>query len=372
MEKKRLLFIDLLRGWALLVMIEVHVFNAMLQPTIRASGWWSILNFINGLVAPSFLFISGFAFMIASQRKLNDFKKFKFDFWRQIGRIFLIWGVGYSLHIPFLSLQKIKAEATPELMRQFYAVDVLQCIVFGLLMMFLLRLIIKKEKIYNIIISSLAFVFAGVAPFVDKIDFTQWMPLPIADYFNSVHGSLFPLFPWLGFMLAGGVMSSIYMKVKNENREEKFLKKYLWGGVAATVIGIVVLTIDPIPNLKPHPSFFLERLGIVVLLLIGLRYYEKWRNTHKSFVLDVGRESLLVYWLHLQVIYRKIWNGRSLEEIINNHLNVLEAFSATILLAILMIVTAIIWGKFKKIFKKEAQVVVVSTVLIVILWLLVK
>jgi uncharacterized membrane protein len=372
MDKKRLLFIDLHRGWALLIMIEVHVFNAMLQPTIKTLGWWYILNFINGLVAPSFLFISGFAFMIASKRKLNDFKKYKFDFWRQIGRILLIWGAGYSLHIPFLSIQRIQREATPQQMFDFYAVDVLQCIAFGLLLMFLLRLIINKGNIYNIVILILAVFSTVVAPLIDKIDFTQWMPLPIANYINSVHGSLFPLFPWLGFILAGGVISSVYTKMKDGNNEDKFLIQFLWGGVAATVLGIMVLTIDPLPGFKPHPFFFLERLGIIVLIMIGFRYYEMWRNTQKSIVLDVGRESLLVYWLHLQVIFRKAWNDKSLENIIDQKFNVLEAAIATILLALLMIIVAIVWGAFKKRYKKASQVIVVSIVIIVFLWLFFK
>jgi len=33
--KNRLAFIDLLRGWALIVMIEVHVFNAFIMPALK-------------------------------------------------------------------------------------------------------------------------------------------------------------------------------------------------------------------------------------------------------------------------------------------------------------------------------------------------
>jgi len=33
--KNRLAFIDLLRGWALLVMIEVHVFNTFILPVLK-------------------------------------------------------------------------------------------------------------------------------------------------------------------------------------------------------------------------------------------------------------------------------------------------------------------------------------------------
>jgi uncharacterized membrane protein len=366
LKNKRLLFIDLLRGWALLVMIEVHVFNAFLKPEIKLQSWFGYLNFINGLVAPSFLFISGFAFMIASQRKLEDFRKFGYAFWRQIGRILLIWGVGYSLHIPFLSLHKMQTRVIDEMWRQFFAVDVLQCIAFGLLLMFVIRLLIKSDKIYNIIIVILGIISAVVAPFIEHIDFSLFLSKPVAAYLNSFNGSLFPLFPWLGFMLAGGIASSLYAKAKEGNYEEKYLKQVMYGSFIVLVISYILLYVPAIGDFKPSPVFFLERLAIVLLLMIGLRYYELRRKTEKSFVLDVGRESLLIYWLHLQVIYRKFWDDKSMENIVNFSMNVLEAIGSTLLLAFLMVITAKIWGAFKKRYQKISQYIVTAVVVGVI------
>jgi uncharacterized membrane protein len=56
--KKRIEFIDLLRGWAVIVMIQTHVFNATFIPRLTESGFFQALRFIDGLVAPSFLFAS--------------------------------------------------------------------------------------------------------------------------------------------------------------------------------------------------------------------------------------------------------------------------------------------------------------------------
>src|SRR5208337_2479961 len=103
MAKSRLSFVDLMRGLAMLVMIEVHIVNSIMNNALRSSGWFQYVNFINGLVAPVFIFISGFAFMLASQVKLEAFRQFKYDFWKQLGRIILIWFTGYMLHIPYLS-----------------------------------------------------------------------------------------------------------------------------------------------------------------------------------------------------------------------------------------------------------------------------
>ena len=86
----RLLFLDWLRAWALLVMIETHVFNAFLANSLRQSGWFQALNFINGLVAPSFLFVSGFVFLVAAQKRVEELRSFGKPLRKQLGRIGMV------------------------------------------------------------------------------------------------------------------------------------------------------------------------------------------------------------------------------------------------------------------------------------------
>jgi hypothetical protein len=64
--------------------------------------------------------------------------------------------------------------------------------------------------------------------------------------------------------------------------------------------------------IRANPVFFASRLGIVLLLLTACWYYAERRKTERSFVLDVSKESLLVYTAHLLVIYGRFWNGSSL------------------------------------------------------------
>ncbi len=148
-SKSRLAFIDLLRGWALLVMIEVHVFNAFILPEMKMTSWFHALNFVNGLVAPSFTCISGFVFLLASQKKLESFRTYGSAFWKQLGRIGLIWIVGYFLHLPFFSFHRMMTETTEAGWLSFYQSDVLHCIAFGLLILFLFRLLIRNNRIYQ-------------------------------------------------------------------------------------------------------------------------------------------------------------------------------------------------------------------------------
>ncbi|MDH7604770.1 MAG: heparan-alpha-glucosaminide N-acetyltransferase domain-containing protein [Melioribacter sp.] len=75
-QTNRALFIDLLKGIALLIMIEVHVVNAFLLPEIKSQSWFEILNYINGLVAPAFTFTSGMVFVLSLQKGLDELRRF--------------------------------------------------------------------------------------------------------------------------------------------------------------------------------------------------------------------------------------------------------------------------------------------------------
>jgi len=349
----RLAFIDLLRGWALLVMIEVHVFNAFILPYDKTTLWFHALNFINGLVAPSFVFISGFVFLLASQKKLEAFRTFGFAFWKQLGRIGLIWLVGYSLHLPFFSFRRAIAEATEAQWLSFYQSDVLHCIAFGLLVLFLLRLLIRSDRIYRtfLVISGLLVVLATM--FFWDIDFNASLPAPLAAYLNGKHYSLFPLFPWMAFMLFGGYFASGYIRAREQQKEKDFI---LWFALLGVILLVICSIEGQLPvhlhigsdSISADPFFFFLRLGIVMLLLTACWFYADYRKTERSFVLDVGRESLMVYAAHLLVIYGRFWNEHSLWFYYSETFELWKCVAGTVVLIIAMISTAMMWGWLKR------------------------
>ncbi len=352
-SKSRLAFIDLLRGWAVLVMIEVHVFNAFLLPEIRTTAWFSVLNFVNGWVAPSFIFISGFVFLLASQKKLESFRTYGVAFWKQLSRIGLILLVGYFLHLPFFSLRRILTDTDQSGWFRFYQSDVLHCIAIGLLILFLLRLAIKNTRIYRnvLLISGMAVVL--LSPLMWSIDFTTIVPTPMAAYLNGRHVSLFPLFPWLGFMLFGGFFAAGYIDAREAGNEKSYILKFALIGSLLLSISVVVREL-PIhaylgsSDVRTDSFFFAERLGIVMLLLAICWFYAAWRKTEKSLVLDAGRESLMVYAAHLLVIFGQYWNNHSLYFYYGKSNGALSCAVATLALAVIMVVAAKLWGWLKR------------------------
>ncbi len=341
---------DLLRGWALIIMIEVHIFNAFLNPALKDSGWFLILNFINGLVAPAFLFVSGFAFIISTERRIDDLRKFGKYFWSKLSRIGLIFLAGYSLHLPFFSFSRIINHSAYSHLITWFNVDILQCIAAGLLLLLILRLLIKNEFIFYSVLIFLAIFISLISPVFWKINFEKFLPLFFANYLNPTQGSYFPLFPWLFFLLSGAVYSKYYISSRSNDRERDFIKKLGLYSLIPIFLGHLFLSgllNSPIFIIRPNPLFTFQRLGYILLITSFFWYFAERKQTKRSFVLDVSRESLLIYWLHLEVIYSKIWDGKSLEEIIGPDFTVIECLGATLLLLILMIVVAKFWGWFK-------------------------
>ena len=145
-------------------MIEVHIFNAFLIPDLKQTGWFDALTFINGLVAPAFLFVSGFAFQVSSGSKLQEMRRLTLPFWKKVSRIISFILIGYALHLPYYSLSKVLNRSTPAQLQGFFAVDVLQCIGVGLLILFAIRLLIHSDKIYHYSLIGLTILVMILSP----------------------------------------------------------------------------------------------------------------------------------------------------------------------------------------------------------------
>jgi uncharacterized membrane protein len=347
--KSRALFIDLLRALALLVMIEVHVFNELLQPGLKQGAWFTALNFINGLVAPSFLFVSGLVFVLSLQKGLDELRTFGSLFWKKMSRIGIILLAAYSLHIPYFSLKKIIVNWSPAIEKQLFIVDVLQCIGIGLLILMFARIFIKSEKNYYIFIAVALALVLILSPIFWNIDFNTFLPIGLASYFNPSNGSLFPVFPWFNFLFAGALTSKFYIYYKEKNLEKDFARRLLLIGLGFFAAGWILLDVLELQGtvVKPHPIFFMQRLGVVLFLLGACWFYVNRKENYKSFMLDVSRESLLVYWFHLQVIFRKLLFGKSLIDMYGGQLDILGCTVVTILICVLMIFFAKGWGWLK-------------------------
>jgi uncharacterized membrane protein len=375
----RVNFIDLLRGWAVVVMIETHVMNATLSQTV-ASGWlFPYITFVNGLVAPSFLFASGLAFAVTTRRKLADYLSPGPPLLRQFGRLSVILFIGYMLHVPVFSLGKILSGDIPEHWQSFFQVDILQCIAVTLLGLQTLLLLLRSERLLYGAALLLALAVVAFTPWAWSIDFNNILPLWLAAYMNGIHYSLFPLFPWAAFLLAGAVAGYAYLRTgdgmqsgREQESVQKFVRTLPWVGGSAILFSMIIAPFADV-LFPPHnywrsgPSFFFLRFGLVVLLCALLVYYDRIRTPSRFPVITMfGKESLLVYVLHLLIIYGN-FGPFNLRRAIDHSFGYAAGLLTTFLLLLAMFAAAFFWNRTKRESPRLQRVLSIATLLLVIL-----
>lgn len=348
-------------------MIETHVLNGMLNPVYTHSPAFKVLNFINGLVAPAFLFASGMAFAIATRRKLADYLSLRPPLFRQFGRLALLLIIGYGLHIPKFEYHHLRYDVGEAAWRSFAQVDVLQCIAVSLLILQLLLLMLRTERrVYAaavILLTGIVFT----TPLIWGIDFWNLLPIPPAEYFNGLHASLFPLFPWAAFVLAGALSGYFYLESSGAATRSSAplpghppgpagarasMTRFVWFGIAMAAASFMI---EPLASVlypvydywRMSPSFTMLRTGLVMLVLASLYFYERARGFSPSSLLALaGRESLLVYTVHLMIIYGN-FNGPHLVDRIAFRFGFPEVFALSTLLIALMVLLALVWNLIK-------------------------
>ncbi len=337
-------------------MIETHIVNSMVRPELMATPFYKVVNFINGLVAPAFLFAAGLTFAIATRRKINDYLAFRPALWKQFSRLGLLFVIGYCLHIPKFEYHHLRYDCGVEAWHNFWQVDVLQCIGMTLVVLTVLLLVLRSERR---VLFATTLLFVGVlfgSPIIASIDFWTILPIPVAEYLNANHASLFPLFPWSSFVLAG-VLAGYYYLQAPRGEDGSTNVAATMTSLSSYAVGAVILsfalhpfaeTLYPFYDYwKNSPSFVLLRTGLVVLLLAACYLWERRRGISPSSVMTIsGRESLLIYTVHLMILYGN-FKGPHLVDRIGHQFGFAEAFGLSAVLIALMIVLAVAWSFIK-------------------------
>ena len=342
-------------------MLEGHVLRELLTPDIKATQFFAFHEIFHGVTAPGFLFGAGFTFAIATQRRWEESITFTRGFFRRTWQAILLVFIGYALHIPFLSLQKTLATANMEQWNAFFVFDVLQCIGVCLLMMRILLVLLRQERLFiaSLLVLLLAVVYA--TPLFWKAQAQQTMPLIVSSAINGLTGSPFPLFPYAGFLLAGTCVSWLFLRIGQDKHKELFIK---WLMLAGLMLIIISAILDALPVQtyaqddfwSTSPDYFWIRLGILLFMLGALWYIEDFFSVHSRSIVwmpkwltILGVESLFVYIAHLLILCGWVTNTEyNLRGWWGSKLNIAEATFVFIGLTLVMILSSFIWRYLKK------------------------
>ncbi len=335
--KNRVVFLDLMRAFAVLMMVQGHTIDALLSPEYRSfdSVLYSIWHTMRGFTAPIFMFTSGVVFTYLLRLKNVPFsenprirKGFK--------RVLLLLGIGYFLRYPTFFLFNLWDVQYKQWL-VFFSVDALHLIAFGLLFTITAVYISEKAKLSFYGVSAfMALLFFGMYPVALQINWIDHLPLPFAAYFYRDYGSLFPLFPWAGYVLAGSFLGNYLAVNKQAYMQKRFAFNLLLAG------GVMILSADLVKNLinlsieterylgyETSVAFF--RLGIVLLINSGMVLLARKVTMLPKLVTDIGANTLPIYVVHLIILYGSAWSPG-----VNIHLSKVIGVEGTIAAAVIM------------------------------------
>jgi uncharacterized membrane protein len=313
-KRNRILFIDLMRAIAVLMMVEGHTIDALLSDSYRSfdSNIYNFWNFVRGLTAPIFLFSAGTVFTYLfhlNKLPFNENPRVK----KGIKRFFILFGLGYLMKWPTPYLFYF-GDVTPAQWKTLYAVDILQLIAFGLLLIMCFSYFAEKSNIRaTYFYSTAAFLIFSLYSLCIKVDWNQFLPTPVAGYFYQGTGSLFPLIPWTGYVLCGALLGIYLSNNPDVFKNPKFSMNLFLIGISFISLSIIgekieVLLYNESAFWTTSPNLIFFRLGIVLLLNSAISFLAIRLENIPSLLIQVGRNSLPVYVIHLIILYGSPWS----------------------------------------------------------------
>jgi uncharacterized membrane protein len=342
LKSNRIIFIDLMRALAVLMMVEGHTVDTLLSESYRSydSSIYNFWNFVRGLTAPIFLFSAGtvFAYLFhLNKLPFSENPRVK----KGIKRFLILFGLGYLMKWPTPYLFYF-GDVTLAQWQILFSVDVLQLIALGLIFIMGLSYLAEKFKIRpSLIFSTTAFIVFSLYPLFIKIDWKVFLPTPVAGYFYQGTGSLFPLVPWIGYVLCGAMLGIYLANNPNVFKTTKFsfnLFVLALSFLAIALVGdrIEMFLYNESAFWTTSPNLVFFRLGIVLLLNSVISFLAIRIENIPPLLIQVGRNSLPIYVVHLVILYGSPWS-LGLYNFLAKGLDIWTTIGATILMVSSMV-----------------------------------
>ena len=324
MQIKRLYFIDAIRAFAILMMLQGHFIDTLLAIEYREpnSIVYSTWLYFRGITAPVFFTISGLIFtylLIKAKEKGTLPLRIR----KGLVRGLMLVGIGYALRIPIFRWLKGSFGT------YFLVIDVLQCIGLSLLLIVGVYLLTRKKTLmFSVVMFCLGTLIFLCEPLYRSYA-AEGIPLFFANYVTKVNGSVFTIFPWFGYMAFGAFIATLFYGYLVR---PKFKIAIVTGFFIAGAF-LIFLSTNLLHWLSTvfDCNLFLEaanfnylfiRLGNV-LIIFGL-FYALETNLKHPVILKIGQKTLSIYIIHFILLYGS-FTGMGLNRILGKNLNPLEA-----------------------------------------------
>lgn len=293
----RLQFLDWVRGIGAAIMLQGHTYHSFLRQDLRTSSAFVLSDFLGGMPSAIFLFLTGvtLAFIMDSRERQGVAAS---------GRLLAsLRRAGYILGLAFLVRLQLWAFAWPgspwtDLLR----VDVLNSMGFALTVLSVMAVFRTVDRVRLCAILGLA--IAAAAPLVSQLDWNGVPPV-IKGYIAPDLAS-FGFFPWGAFVAFGMSLGSL-IRILNHEQLERAMQ---WAAVLGCALIAGSEQLSKLPSLYSKSEFWLNspfliliKLGVMLLLTAFAFLWNKHTAEKWSWVRQLGTTSLLVYWVHIELLY---------------------------------------------------------------------
>jgi uncharacterized membrane protein len=331
----RLLYIDWLRGLAVVLMFEAHLYPAYLAPAHHGSRSFMWSKVFAGYAAPLFLFVAGVGMALALASALGKGRS-----WRDARRTACKRGGQILLAALAFRLQchLLGGGALAQLLR----VDILNCIGASMLIAGALLLPRERAIVAWRALAAVALVVAA-APHAAATAFPKhaW---PLTDYLATPKEWLFPLLPWSAFLFAGLAAGTLWVRASSA----RTMVATLVAGAALVAVAYWGSRRRELHFLflggsrREEPCYLLAHLGWpLVVAAVGFALQRLADPASFGPLRQLGRTSLLVYWVHVELVYGHLSGGYVLD--LKKRLDFGEASVALAALTALML--ALSWWR---------------------------
>ena len=346
-QAQRVIFIDLARALAALLMVYGHAVSALLAPAYQNGPWYEAWQFQRGLTSSLFLLLSGFAFSIATARHWPSHLTLSGALVKRLRRFGFFVVIGYALHLPAPTLSELTA-ASPERWRAFMAVDVLQLIGGTFILVQLLVLAVRSRVAFAVVSFALAVMMVLVTPWMWKTQWSSSLPVWLAAYLSPAEGSLFPLFPWTAFVLLGTGFGQLYARwgAADLTRFAHFALLLPSAGLFVLYLGMSSIEVFGEGPGRFVPGDVTLRWAACLLILWGIATGTRHISRLPHVFSAVAQETLFIYVLHLCIVYGSSWNP-GLSQMFGTTMTPLQMLLTVVLLLATVVVAAYYWNYWK-------------------------
>jgi len=326
----RLAYLDWVRGFGALIMLQGHVFDSFLKSELHPGGAYVLSQFVGGMPPAIFLFLTGVTLsflMDSSERKSIAPRDRVVTAFRRSGYLF---GLAFAFRF------QLWVFGLPAAWQDLFRVDILNCMGFGIALLSVMAFFRTRQRVALCAAAGLGIAMAS--PFITAMSWSG-VPSLIRDYIVPSK-MFFGFFPW-GAYLAFGMSAGSLIRSTPRDEIGRVMK---WVALAGGFTIVLCQYLAHIPlSIYKHADFWLDsptqvltKQGVTWVML-GFAFLwtrfgagERW-----SFVRQFGTTSLLVYWVHIELVY-----GRSLF-FLKNALTVGQTIVAAIFVILLMLAISI-------------------------------